>query len=103
MNEYVAPAASLLGSFILGCIMGYGLKKILKIALVIVAGLAFIFIFLAGMNWIDANNTKILSDINQFIMNTGLWNNISEGIKNLGPLVAIGIIGGMILGFVKTS
>ena len=103
--EGILPAmTSIGGSFILGAIIGYFAKKIIKILMFIAGGIATLLFYLQQQQIISINLDK-LEEASNFIFTSILssFNNVTQigGTTSLGIPMAGGLSAGFAIGVMK--
>lgn len=84
-----------------GFIAGYAMRKIIKVALVIVGGFIFVMIALQGVGWVEADYQKMTDDTVTFVSNTNIVPQLNSFINNFNIVILAGLSIGGIVGFVK--
>lgn len=84
-----------------GFIAGYAMRKIIKVALVIVGGFIFVMIALQGVGWVEADYQKMTNDTVTFVSNTNIVPQLNSFINNFNIVILAGLTMGTIVGFVK--
>ena len=103
MDELINQLITLAIGFIGGLVIGFALRKIIKIALVIGGAMLLVLIVLQGMGWVNPNYDKMTVDAQQFVNNTEVIPQLNQFTANFSPLVLVGLAIGGVIGFVKTG
>ena len=105
MNELINQVIYFVGFLGVGYLIGFALKKVIKIAL-IASGILLAGLFaLQWFGYINLQEDKILADATTLVNQTSqeIIPMINENNANFNPIVLIGLGIGAIIGFVKTS
>ena len=105
MSEtFITTVTSIGGGFFTGIILGYFLKKIIKILMFIVGGIAGLLLYLQQQQLISVNLDK-LEAASTFFVTTFVvsFDNVTHmsGTTSLGIPLAGGLSAGLAIGFVK--
>lgn len=105
MMEGILPAmTSIGGGFLLGAIIGYFAKKIIKILMFIAGGIAAFLLYLQQQQIISVNLDKLEESSNFiFISILSSFNNVTQigDTSSLGIPMAGGLSAGLVVGLVK--
>ena len=103
MNElipiFISWGAALFGGFL----AGYFLRKILKIAAVIIGAFIFVLIALQGVGWVEADYQKISNDTISFVSNTNVYEPVVSFVNEFNPVVFVFLFAGVVIGFIKAG
>lgn len=105
MNELITQLIYFVGFLGVGYVIGFALKKVIKIVLII-GGILLAGLFaLQWFGYLNIQEDKILADATTIVNQTSqeIIPMINENNANFNPIVLIGLGIGVILGFVKTS
>jgi uncharacterized membrane protein (Fun14 family) len=102
MNDLITYLFTFGISLLAGFLIGYGIRKVIKILLVIAGMIVLFAIVLQGMGWIQMDFAKIGDDALVFAQNANL-DQANTFVNNFSPLVIIGVVIGGIVGFVKAG
>ena len=105
MTEGILPAmTSIGGGFLLGAIIGYFAKKIIKISMFVAGGIGVFLLYLQHQQIISINLDK-LEESSNFIFTSILssFNNVTQigDTTSLGIPMIGGLSAGVVIGFVK--
>ena len=105
MNELISQLIYFIGFLGVGYIIGYALKKVIKIVLIIGGVLLAGLFGLQWLGYLNVQEDKILADATSLVNQTSqeLLPRLNEYNSNFNPIVLIGLGIGVIIGFVKTS
>lgn len=99
MNDLIQPLIIFLFALIGGIVVGYALRKIIKILLILGGAFIFALVVLQGFGWIQPDYDKMVSDAETFASNTNLTQ-AQQFADQFNPIVFVGLALGMIVGFV---
>ena len=102
MNELIPILISWGAALFGGFLAGYFLRKILKIAAVIIGAFIFVLIALQGVGWVQADYDKISNDTISFVSNTN-YQPIVDFVNEFNPVVFVFLFAGVIAGFIKAG
>lgn len=105
MNELITQLIYFVGFLGVGYVIGFALKKVIKIVLIIGGVLLAGLFGLQWLGYLNLQEDKILADATTIVNQTSqeIIPMINENNANFNPIVLIGLGIGVILGFVKTS
>ena len=92
------------GSFVAGIMLGYFIKKIIKILVFVVGGIAGLLLYLQQQQLISVNLDKLEAASTFFVTTFGVsFDNVTHmsGTTSLGIPLAGGLSAGFAIGFVK--
>lgn len=98
-NELIAFAVAIIA----GLIIGFMLKKVIKIALIVVGMFIFSIVVLQGVGWVNADYNKMANDTVTFVSNTNLYPQLNNFTSNFNMFILAGLTIGGIVGFIKTG
>lgn len=105
MNELITQIIYFVGFLGVGYVIGFALKKVIKIVLII-GGILLAGLFaLQWFGYLNIQEDKILVDATTLINQTSqeIIPMINENNANFNPIVLIGLGIGVIVGFIKTG
>lgn len=103
MNELIPILFSFGVALLGGFIAGYALRKVIKIAAIIIGVFILVMIGLQGAGWVKADYAKMSNDTVSFVSNTEVIPQVTSFVNQFNPFVFVMLIGGGILGFIKAG
>lgn len=105
MDEIVSVLISFGLATLGGFIAGYALRKIVKIALIIVGAFIFGIIVLQGAGWVNADYDKMTNDTIKLVsdVSTNIVPQLNAFTNNFSIIILGGLSIGGIIGFVKAG
>ena len=87
------------GGTVIGFAIGYALKKLLKIAIIVIGVFFTALAYLASIGWLSVNWPHISAQVTSFVNATSVAATSGQGLEHLAYSIGLPAIAGMSIGF----